>query len=317
MRNHVALAAFALAAGCASIDEERELPATQVTSGRAGEDKDPEISPDGKRLYFVSSSFGENTDLYVKATGSNTATRLTSIPGDKRFPSVNPADPRWLAFCTNSRGEWEIALTNVEDPAGRVEYVADPGRQSLHPSWSPDGRMLVYCSTSDLASGEWTLRIRDLTARKTIRLDDVDGLLPKWSPRGDKIVFQRMKRRDGWLGGVWTVDFEGGSAKNLTMIFSSDDWAAINPSWSPDGRRIVFATVGKSRARAGVLNEGDDLWVIGADGSHATRLTTSPAAEWKPAWSIDGTIYFVSNRSGTNRIWSLRPTPPETSTSGF
>jgi Tol biopolymer transport system component len=60
-----------------------------------------------------------------------------------------------------------------------------------------------------------------------------------------------------------------------------------------------------------MLNEADDLWVVNADGARATRLTTSPAADGMPVWASDGRIYFVSNRSGSKRIWSLLPQFPE------
>ncbi len=315
MRSSVAgLLALLLAPGCGPVGTpaEPEFPLTQVTQGSAGEDKDPEVSPDGKRLFYASSSFGGQCDLFTKLVGSNVATRLTALPGDERFPRINPADPRTIAFCSNARGEWDICVIEdfTADP-GKVTVVSDAGTQDLHPSWSPDGRSLVWCSTDDLGRGRWTLRVKDLASGRTHVLEDVEGLLPEWSPRGNRIVFQRMKERDGWLSSLWTLDLEEGSAKNLTAIFSSDEWAAINPSWSPDGNRVVFATVAKSAARAGVLNEADDLWCVHADGSHAVRLTTAPAADWMPTWAPDGRIYFVSNRSGSNRIWSLLPQLPE------
>jgi Tol biopolymer transport system component len=308
-----AIAFLLLTAGCnpspprRSEPDEGETSVTQVTSGRFGEDKDPDISPDGKTLYFVSTSHGETSELFMKKIGSNTSMRLTTIPGDKRFPKVNPASPRYLAFSTNTRGSWEIAILDISGDPGRLQFVSEQGMQSLHPSWSPDGTKLVYCAADDFGSGQWFLKILDFTTGRTHTFDEVDGLLPVWSPHGNTIVFQRMKHRDGWYGAIWTAEFQSGSLRNLTAIFSSDDWAAINPSWSPDGRRIVFSTVGKSRSHAGVLNEGDDIWVIDADGSHPTRLTTHPAAEWLPVWSSDGLVYFASNRSGTNRIWSLKP----------
>jgi TolB protein len=312
MRIHAA-AVLVLLAGCASPNEvapapegEGESPVTQVTEGRHGEDKDPEISPDGRVLYYASSSHGETLDLYMKTIGSNTAVRLTTFPGDKRFPRVNPVNPRILAFSTNTRGPWEIGILDSAGDPGKVQFVSESGMHSLHPSWSPDGRKIVYCATENIGSGEWILKVLDITTGKTHTFEEVDGLLPGWSPRGNTIAFQRMKHRDGWLGSIWTAEFEAGSMRNLTMVFSSDDWAVINPSWSPDGNHIVFATVGKSKARSGILTEGDDVWTIGADGSNPSRLTTSSAADWMPTWGSNGWIYFVSDRTGSHRIWSLK-----------
>jgi TolB protein len=288
------------------LSDDLEPAVTQVTSGRSGADRDPEISRDGRLLFYASTAHGESYDLYVKSVGSNTTTRLTPLTGDKRFPRVNPANPRMIAFCSNDRGSWELRLIEdyVDAPSKSV-VLSDPGSDNLHPSWSPDGRKIVYCSTHDRAAGDWVLKIKDLATGKTHVLEDVDGLLPDWSPAGNRIVFQRMKRRDDWLSSIWTLDFENGAARNVTSIFSSDDWAAIHPAWSPDGRRVAFATVGKSRARAGVMNEADDLWIVSADGMNPTRITTSPAADAMPSWSPDGRIYFVSDRSGGHRIWSL------------
>jgi Tol biopolymer transport system component len=287
-----------------------EPPITQVTSGRSGEDRDPEISPDGKTLYYASSAFGTDFDLFMRPTGPGAPVRLTSLPGDERFPKVNPARPNLLAFSTHGRGLWEIAILDLARPGAAPEYVSEPGVPSLHPSWSPDGRWLVY-SAAD-SGGEWTLRVRDVAAGRIHVLEDIDGLLPEWSPRGPRIAFQRMRRRDDWMSTIWTVAFEEGSARDLTAVLAPDGWAAINPAWSPDGRHLVFATVGKSPAAAGRLDEGDDLWTVPAEGGLPTRLTSSPAPDWMPAWGADGSIYFCSRRApGGTRLFRLVPRIPE------
>jgi TolB protein len=302
----LAMAGCALGPPTLPPDEAGETPITEITAGRSGEDKDPEISPDGKTLFYVSSAFGERLDLFMKTLGTTTAVRLTNLPGDKRFPRVNRAAPRYLAFSTNARGSWEIALLDLEGNPARVEFISENDGQCLHPSWSPDGRMLVYCSSSQASGNEWTLRIRDFGTGKTYALDDVDGLLPQWAPRSNRIVFQRMRHRDKWFSALWTLDFEGGSVRNLTTLFSSDESAAINPSWSPDGDCVVFATVGKSRSKSALLTEGDHLWTVRSDGTHPCQLTTRTSADFMPTWSTNGMIYFVSDRSGSNRIWSLK-----------
>ncbi len=71
----------------------------------------------------------------------------------------------------------------------------------------------------------------------------------------------------------------------------------IDPAWSPDGRRIAFAS----------NRTGDyEIWVMNADGSGATRLTKDAAADQHPAWSPDGTrIAFASGRSTTKNTTDL------------
>lgn len=306
--------------GCFPVDDassggEREVPVTRITPGRAGEDNDPEVSGDGTTLFYASTSFSRNADLYFRRIGGNTATRLTMWPGNERFPKVNPADPRMLAFCSDRRGQWEIyVIPDYRKAPEEAVAISEPGTQNIHPSWSPDGSRLVYCSTTDFGKGEWVLKVYTRSSGTIRVLEGVDGLLPEWSPRGNRIVFQRMKHRDDWLGSLWMLELEGDDAHRVNSIFSSDDWAAINPSWSPNGEWIVFTTVAKSRARSGILHEGDDIWTVTADGSHPTRLTSSPSAEWMPTWSRDGRIYFVSDRTGTHRIWSLRPALVDLST---
>ncbi len=308
---------LALALGCAgpgpadSGFPDPESPCTQVTLGRSGEDRDPDLSPDGTQLVFSSTSHGGRFQLLVKTIGQSAVTRIGPLAGNQRFPRFNPADPRMLAYCSDESGSWRIHV--LPDWSGRPDQrltISDPERSSLHPSWSPDGRRLAFCSTDDPAGGDWILEVADLAERRLTRLEEIDGLLPSWSPSGDRLAFQRMKRRDGWLSGLWTLDLGPAGPRNVTCVFDDDDWAAINPAWSPDGRRLVFATVGKSRARAGLLDRADDLWTVDAGGGSPTRLTTSAAGDWLPAWSSDGRVYFVSDRNGASRIWSVRPEGP-------
>ncbi|MEW5915521.1 MAG: hypothetical protein AB1762_03915, partial [Gemmatimonadota bacterium] len=73
----------------------------------------------------------------------------------------------------------------------------------------------------------------------------------------------------------------------------------INPSWSPDGRQLVF----ESRRHGGVV-----LYVINADGSGERRLTWTNAEDTHPAWSPDGSrIVFDSNRDGVWNVYSIKP----------
>lgn len=292
---------------------ETETPVTRHTSGEAGENRDPELSPDGGTLIFSSTQWSEHFDLYAKPVGGTMVTRITTQDSDERFPKINPKRPEMIAFASNYHGEWDIFVIQdyKQNPSVWV-HVSEEGTDDIHPSWSPDGSRLVYSSTD--GAGDWILKVVDVWTRKVQVLEGVDGLLPEWSPVEDRIVFQRMRHRGEWFGTIWTLELGFDGVRNQNRIYEGGEWAAINPSWSPDGRHVVFATVAKSKAKAGVLEEADDLWIVGADGSRPTRLTTDASPDWMPVWSPDGArIFFVSRREGgRHQIWSLdvpRPMP--------
>ncbi len=95
---------------------------------------------------------------------------------------------------------------------------------------------------------------------------------------------------------LWLMDRDGGTRRPLVEGVR----VVHEVGWSPDGARLVFS--------ASTLEETEDLWVIGADGTGARRLTFDPTpGVWfdrSPAWSPDGArIAFSSNRSGVTRLW--------------
>ncbi len=99
-------------------------------------------------------------------------------------------------------------------------------------------------------------------------------------PATEPIVFSSDRDGDRDL---WSVSPSGGAPVQLADLDGDDDF----PRWSPDGTQVAF-----------VKNQNTNvgrLWLIGADGSGATQLS-SLQARFAPAWSPDGTeIYFAAN----------------------
>jgi eukaryotic-like serine/threonine-protein kinase len=78
---------------------------------------------------------------------------------------------------------------------------------------------------------------------------------------------------------------------------------ACQPSWSPDGSRLVFTSPCKFNTDS---YRESSLYIINADGTGLTPLSTTPGGDFDPAWSPDGKrIAFTSLRDGHREIYSL------------
>jgi Tol biopolymer transport system component len=92
---------------------------------------------------------------------------------------------------------------------------------------------------------------------------------------------------------IYVMASNGSGASRITTQLGSD----VDPAWSPDGSRIVFAS-----DRDGNF----ELYVMNANGENPVRLTNVPAADYRPAWSPDGArIAFVSARDGNAEIYVM------------
>lgn len=194
-------------------------------------------------------------------------------------------DAAELAF---QRGGW--IYLGREDGATMRRLVRGAG-----PSWSPDGKRLVYASRDRLYVIGADGRGR--------RLLSGSGFGAAWSPDGRRIAF--VSRRTGQPE-IHVIGADGRNARRVTVRTAR--WQeAYSPAWSPDGRMLAF-----SSTRAGFFNP--EIYVIRRDGRGLRRLTFTKGSDGvlgddtMPDWSSDGTrIAFTSNRTQSGAIWVMRP----------
>jgi TolB protein len=220
------------------------------------------------------------------------------------MPVFSP-DGKHVAFASNRSGNWDIYLTDL-DGSQPVQLTSDP-TDEIHPSFSPDGSKLVYCSYGR-QSGQWEMVVIDVDNPARKRFIGF-GLFPEWSPQGDKILFQRARQRGTRWFSVWTLDYQDGEGVRPTEVAASANAGAITPRWSADGQHIVFCTVLNPDQIEAAAAPQADVWLMAADGSDRVNLTRNQFANTQPIWSPDGSIYFVSNRgvAETQNIWALKP----------
>jgi eukaryotic-like serine/threonine-protein kinase len=220
--------------------------------------------------------------------------QLTDLPGEEGQAQIGPNGTAFV-FVSDASGNPDIYLQRV---GGRnpINLTAESPAADTAPSFSPDGERVAFCSDRDGGG----IFVMGSTGESVKRLTDF-GNDPAWSPDGKQIVFSSGDGQNPWsrdaLAQLWVVPSSGGEVRQLTTAGD-----AVQPSWSPGGRRIAFWGLRHDSGQR-------DIWTIPVDvAGEATpvEVTSDPALDWDPVWSPDGrTLYFASVRGGSMNLWRV------------
>jgi TolB protein len=237
---------------------------------------DPEWSPDGQRIAYVSTKDGQ-TDIYVIALASGAVTRLTNSGGWNGHPTWSP-DGAWIMFDSGREG------TNPsEHQYFRNLYLVRPDGTDLKrltalpdyngsPSWSPDGTQVAFTSDRGGDFEVYTMAPDGTGQQELIALPSSHA---RWSRDGSRILFHGHDPRDTSEDPVTIVSVIPADASSPPQRLT--DGNDFLPDWSPDERWISFQRLTGKRA---------ELFVIPAAGGDAIRLTWDGSdkgwARWRP-----------------------------------
>jgi Tol biopolymer transport system component len=190
---------------------------------------------------------------------------------------------------------YEISSMNSD---GSIVALTSNSFADLYPVWSPDGQKIVFASDRD---GPLNLYVMNQDGSNTVRLTTTaapnQDRFAAWSPDGTKILFE--SNRTG-SSEIYVMNADGSNVIRLTDNTTGDN----APHFSPDGTRIVFV----SNRDAPDLQPPFGKWevyVMNADGSSQTRLTTDAALAELPSFLSNTRILFDSDRLGVNNIYAV------------
>jgi TolB protein len=300
---------------------------SQHTYAEAGGDFNVDLDKAGKWMVFSTTRYSKTPQICLQAVTGKAVTLLTEDNMSDMMPKFSP-NGDLIVWCTNRYGNWDIIVQRRDaKPDSKPTQLTNSPDDDIHPCWSPDQALLAFSRFNSM-DGLWQIWIMDYQTRTLASV--TEGLFPEFCPivkkKDDKgrpvytIAYQRNRKRDVPWFSIWTIDVkmsETGTVEAVSApqeIVANDQWAAITPSWSPDGEYLAFATVRKSplaqwQAR---IYKADDIWVIRLDGTDLTQITSHSAPEWEPCWAREdgnpyGRIYFTSLANGHPNVWSARP----------
>jgi TolB protein len=242
-------------------DEHRVTKAKGDASSPAGLffQTEPEWSPDGRKIAFVSRRDGRSHIYVMRADGTGVR-RLSDSGADDGSPTWSP-DGRRIAFAR------EAELFVIPTRGGTARRISrGVAGEALDPAWSPEGRLIAYDYRPPGYSIReiWVVGVDGRRARQVTRLREV-STRPAWSPDGRRIAFQ--SNAEGGHVEIYSIGLDRSGLRRETR--STVD--TFDPDWSPNGREIAFSSNGA-------------IWAIDRSG-HERKLSSGKndaAPVWRP-----------------------------------
>ena len=239
-----------------------------------------------------------------------------------------------IAYVSNSGGRFKEIYVSHLDGSEKFQ-VTDNHTINLSPSWSADGRSILYSSFKDRGQ---TLYLFELFSGKEIKFTPRGAakyLSGKLAPDGQTVV---ATLESAGNSNLYLLDRNGNVIRRLT----DEPGIEVSASWSPDGKQIVYVSdrsgapqlyildlaSGKTRrlTYSGAYNtspewspKGDRIvytgrvgsrfavFSIAVDGGEPRKLTAESSDSEDPTWSPDGRfIAFSSNRAGKYHLYVMQ-----------
>jgi serine/threonine protein kinase len=223
--------------------------------------------------------------------------QLTFNEGVESFPALAP-DGKSFAYVSSQSGNRDIYVQRV-DGRGAINVTGDSQDDDSEPAFSPDGAQIAFRSERDGGG----IFVMGVTGESVRRLTN-EGHNPSWSPDGTQIavssVAMELRPHVHLSRGSLSIVDTRSSAKRVLLDAQARgaDGDALQPSWSPHGKRIAYWGVSSSGERF--------ISTIDPQTRMVARVVSGRSIYWNPVWAPDGnTLFFGSDADGTLNLWRV------------
>lgn len=210
--------------------------------------------------------------------------------GSGSFPAWHPSG-RMIAYTQFADDGSQIVVRDLA--AGTARRVSFAAGTNFTPTFSPDGRTLVFSSGLD-GTDLWAVSLNGGEGPRRVTVGrGSESASPSFSPDGRRIAYTsgRLGRAE-----IYITDVDGVNPEWLTTTGFGDQSYRSDPSWSPDGRTVAFQTQIEGRFQVATINLRD----------RSVKQHTIEGINEQPSWSTDSRhLVFTSDRSGSRQLWIL------------
>ncbi len=259
-------------------------------------DRLPRFSPDGSRIVLTRAVAGNDHDIWIMNADGSGERRLTSGPERDEAP-VFTRDGKQVVFQRVAAPQICPCELRIVGADGEGERLVDTGPgNAANPDVSTNGK-LAFAGDRD---GTRSIYVGDLRGGPVRRVTDGPAAFgdfrPRWSPRGNDLVFIRNDGGNLQSLDIYTVHKSGTGLRRLT----NDPLVEEFPQWSPDGERILFSVLDAGPPFGGRLH------TIDADDGSDDRVLPQLAAPFVDSFDDgrdDTSIWHVlSQGTGVSSI---------------
>lgn len=224
--------------------------ATELTHAKGAYDYQPDVARDGRSVVFTRYD-GRGLELWRLDLASGTSRALTQGGAVNVEPRLSPDGRRIAWVSTQGTGHFNLFIADIdadglhdahpllgERRSTLDRYYYSAFDHAINPSWSPDGKSLLYVSNPEIAWGTGDLSIVPVDApakrRKLLSEETSWNARPEFAPDGKRILYASYHGRQTHQ--LWLTTSQGAAPLPLTF----GDTERRNARWSPDGKRIAY-----------------------------------------------------------------------------
>lgn len=245
--------------------------------------------------YFVYRIYFQKAPEKPEKKDSSYIATVATLPGTERYPAIS-TNGKFIAFSWDGGPlhNFDIYIKMLNE--GEVLRVTSDPAAEQQPAWSPDGNSIAFLRAPLESEDKFRLIVTPTLGGNEREVGQVWGGLD-WSPDGKWLAVSDNDRR-GDSTGIYLTSLDGSQRRALSRPAENSGIFDTSPSFSPDGRQLVFIRW--------ISDAAGDLFLINTSDGRMRQLTFDQKGILSPKWTADGQdILFVSNRNGNRRVWQI------------